>query len=176
MADIELSLFTCPRYTGGLRLTPAGCASMYRRGKLVTDPYDTAAQCRGCPIGAEHAGEALSVPILWRRACVRCGSTGKRLVLGGTLCVSCYNRQREIETGNYRRGVPPQNVALRAATVVVSIDLMPRQITAANSLEAMLRIAKENPNTGIQAVSFCQQMPWAASCHRKIQLSLLPGL
>jgi hypothetical protein len=48
--------FTCPKLPGGLHLARAACANLYQRGKRA-DPWETAHHCRGCMIGARHAGE-----------------------------------------------------------------------------------------------------------------------
>jgi hypothetical protein len=56
--------------------------------------------------------------VLYRTACVRCRRDGCqagsrlvgrfRLVRGRTLCVSCYNREREVLHGANAKGAPPK--------------------------------------------------------------------
>lgn len=86
--------------------------------------------CVGCPTGRQHA-QAFSpdgatpdpkrVASRWEAralvACVRCGRDGTtagtrlvgrfRLVRSHTLCVSCYNREREFLHGKNAKGAPP---------------------------------------------------------------------
>ncbi|NPT60336.1 hypothetical protein [Paraburkholderia elongata] len=95
--------------------------------------------CVGCPVGQRHA-EALSLDDAkpdskrgvsrWDSRpsgqCVRCGRRVLRLVLGHTLCPSCYNRQREFLHGRNSKGGTPQKWAgLRQAHV--EIDLHGKQ-------------------------------------------------
>jgi hypothetical protein len=90
--------------------------------------------CIGCPVGVVHAGgqEAVSAPSTSLESgsalsstasalCSRCRRNptdaskyrstrqGKvRLVRDGELCVSCYNRGREVEKGKNARGTRPR--------------------------------------------------------------------
>lgn len=110
-ADAEL--FTCLRHTGNLRLTPAACAGMWRRGRRA-GPIDLVHKCRGCPIGARNAGikEAeiestlTSDQIAAAGTCIRCGKPSQRLI-GRTLCVSCFNRCSEWLRGYNAKGTFP---------------------------------------------------------------------
>ena len=51
----DLVMFTCPEY--GARLSTVACAKRWSRADRyrpgVGDPYE---RCRGCPLGARHAG------------------------------------------------------------------------------------------------------------------------
>lgn len=101
--------------------------------------------CVGCPTGRQHA-QALSpahatsdlMRGVSRRetraplACVRCGRNGTtagtrllgrfRLVRGKTLCVSCYNREREFLHGkNAKGGTPVKWSGLREAHVEIDL-------------------------------------------------------
>jgi len=64
--------------------------------------------CRVCPIGAVHAGEtdASLSPLRGTKTCSRCALGTTRLI-GGWLCVSCYNREREMRIGRNARGKAP---------------------------------------------------------------------
>jgi hypothetical protein len=109
----ETELFTCPKHVGNLRLTPGACAGMWRRGRRAGQ-YDLARICRGCPIGAGHAGidpanieaEVLADQVATATSCIRCGRPAKRLI-GLTICVSCSNRSLEWLKGENRRGTFP---------------------------------------------------------------------
>src|SRR5258708_28475715 len=94
--------------------------------------------CVDCPTGRQHA-DALSLGKQAEDAptsCVRCGRSGRcrgerlvgrfRLVRGNTLCVSCYNREREFVRGRNAKGAPPVKWSgLREAHV--EIDLHGKQ-------------------------------------------------
>ncbi len=117
-SDPLLSLFECPRHPGGLRLLPKACATMWR-GAKGAEPWDRLFPCRGCAIGATHAGEAPPPPEPGDdgRKCCFCGRTDQRLVCK-TLCVSCANRILELLRGRYRRDAPPGlGARLRCFTV-----------------------------------------------------------
>ena len=64
--------------------------------------------CRGCPIGAAHAGqaEATTSRLFAMSICARCDSGATRLIRGH-LCVSCYNREREYLKGRNAKGNKP---------------------------------------------------------------------
>lgn len=96
-------LFTCPRHPGGLRLTQTACAALWLRGRAV-ERLDASSLCHGCPVGARNAQGPEKAPSPLRRACACCGDTERRFVPSSGLCISCYNRQREILRGRDRRG------------------------------------------------------------------------
>jgi hypothetical protein len=64
--------------------------------------------CKGCSLGAEHAGHKQSVqaPVT---ACCRCGEPSIRRMIGG-LCLSCKNREYEVVKGRNGKGAPPRPV------------------------------------------------------------------
>ncbi len=105
---MTLDTFVCHRHCGGLTLTPGACAGLWHRGKTAT-PLDAAWPCRGCATGAGHAGEPASgsQAVAPDTVCVRCGTVGRRMIRSQGICVSCYNREREIALGQDRRGKPP---------------------------------------------------------------------
>lgn len=103
-------LFDCPRQPGGLRLTPAACARLWTRGRTAT-PEEAVYACCGCPIGAQHARDPDPAPLVPPPICPRCGRScgpGRRLIAARGICISCYNREREIERGRDRRGHTPR--------------------------------------------------------------------
>lgn len=93
------ALFTCPRRDGNLRLTEHACAQSFlkRQG-------DQHHPCHRCEIGAGHAGASLQPER--GTACAWCGNSGR--LIFSCICVSCFNRCREIVTGKFRRGKPPK--------------------------------------------------------------------
>lgn len=98
-------MFRCEKRKASIRLTL--CATMWTEGnrKSCDDRYWL---CRGCSIGAQHAGvgDATMSPLYATPICGRCGSGATRLI-GGHLCVSCYNRSREWIKGRNARGNAP---------------------------------------------------------------------
>lgn len=113
--------FECARY--GLMSTSA-CSRNFtdapaaiKRGRLQ--------HCIGCALGRRHAGipdDPVPAPerssLVYRIACVRCRRDGRsessriigrlRLVRSHTICVSCYNREREIRIGQNAKGARPK--------------------------------------------------------------------
>lgn len=76
--------------------------------------------CVQCPIGQHHAGEQ---GMRVHRAkptgvCVRCERRTTRRMLGHGICISCYNRQREVLRGRNGKGVRPL-LQLYAADVLI---------------------------------------------------------
>jgi len=107
-----LELFTCPKYPGELRLTSRACAQSWRKA-LHPVPGEPAAICHGCTIGAEYAGESVAACRTddgLNQLCVRCTRYASRFVFG-VVCVSCYNREREIAINRNARGKPPVRLA-----------------------------------------------------------------
>ena len=96
--------FSCERMRATLSVQ--ACADNWRRGHYDGDL--SRQLCKGCEIGAMHAGEAGASrsPLLSTRICGRCHSTGMRLI-HKHLCVSCYNRDREVRLGRNAKGSPP---------------------------------------------------------------------
>lgn len=96
--------FACERLRATLSV-PA-CAGNWRRGHYDGD--QARQRCKGCAIGAMHAGEegASQSPLLGTPICGRCHRTSTRLI-HRHLCPSCYNRQREVLVGKNGKGTPP---------------------------------------------------------------------
>ena len=127
--------FTCARYG---TMSPGSCARNYtdapnqvKSGRL--------AGCVGCPIGRQHAGvdiqsaKAVGDPTTqtYRPVCLRCRRSGRdstsrliarmRLIRGHTICVSCYNREREVLHGKNSKGAPPRKWAGLYVTQVSTV-------------------------------------------------------
>lgn len=88
--------------------------------------------CDRCPVGAFHASESgvdAGGASSWidGLSCVRCGRlpghvTRPRLV-GGLVCVSCFNRARESRVGHNAKGRPPKKTSvIRFAVGVITAE------------------------------------------------------
>jgi hypothetical protein len=125
-------LVACARKA--LRLTAPACAKFWTLSNPVAPPaWDGRFVCHGCPAGAARAGVALDPMQALRDSlasiCPRCRCTCTRII-NRRLCVSCYNRDREVRCGRNRKGQPPRRVASRLfACRLVAVEAgVPRQI------------------------------------------------
>lgn len=134
-----------------MTLTPAGCARLWlsAQGNPPPQPWEGRAACRGCPVGAlaagqrpEHSTEAIDQ---LRHVCARCGKVCDRII-GGRLCVSCYNRDREAALGRNARGKRPELAdRLHPASIIVQRGNLPHTIhygAVLNMEEVLLSSAK----------------------------------
>lgn len=104
--------FACVRLHATLPVR--ACASMWHQANDAAD--DRRITCRGCPVGAGHAGihNASLSPIFGILICGRCHSGATRLICG-SLCVSCKNREYELVRGRNARGQYPSRLKPLAA-------------------------------------------------------------
>ena len=96
-------------------LSPSACAANWaakRDGSI----------CCGCSLGALHAGHPDAPPPASLRTCCRCGIPARKIV-GGTLCLSCYNRTRECELHKNRKGLHPWRTGDVLRKVVAAIQV-----------------------------------------------------
>ncbi len=120
-----LKFFLCATFRAVL--SQKGCGSRWREAQSATGrEAERYAACRGCPIGAAHAGEQHVRYSRWYKVqvCPRCHKGGMRMI-GNRLCVSCYNRDRELKVGRNGRGNKPVELMARAPRmyqVTVKID------------------------------------------------------
>lgn len=142
--------FDCPY--GVAMLSVTSCAQLYleamspkglREGLRIS--------CRACPVGAAHAGVpsevASSSRFLGVLYCSRCHGDARRLIRG-SICVSCYNREREVLIGkNAKGGKPIYGKLVGSATVACVIDdgkktQVRRMDKVASRLEAVLSVLR----------------------------------
>lgn len=100
--------FRCERRKASIRLTL--CSEMWTAGHAKDAP-ERYLQCRGCQVGAKHAGaeEATMSPLYAKQVCGRC-CVGSTRLIGKHLCPSCYNRERELLVGRNARGNVPSTL------------------------------------------------------------------
>ncbi|WP_295443001.1 hypothetical protein [uncultured Thiodictyon sp.] len=155
--------FVCPRYPGDLRLSTSACASMWQEGRTAL-AWGRRFRCRGCALGAAHAGGAVALPAAPpERECLRCGAAARRLIRR-QICLSCYNRERELLTGHYRRGQPPAGLFITRLQVLVAGMSAPVEVSVASPIEALRLVARRLPGRGLFAVSPVERPLWAAPC------------
>lgn len=98
-------VFRCEALSASI--TVKSCAGMWTQAN-AGEPVERLWRCKGCKLGAEHAGagDVAMNPLRGVELCVRCSRTDLRLIWG-LWCVSCYNRGAEAKKGRNARGVPP---------------------------------------------------------------------
>lgn len=99
---VDGDYFECTPYRGTFSVD--ACAKNWRSARGTVENCNRIL-CRECDIGALHAG-ALPVREVARHMCARCGRTDQRLIRGA-ICVSCYNRERELLIGMNAKGSYP---------------------------------------------------------------------
>lgn len=147
--------FACERLRANL--STASCADRWKLAQEKGAP-DRLAQCRGCKIGAEHAGVELveSNPLYSRNVCTRCHRPADRLI-HDELCPSCYNRGREFVLGRNAKGTRPVKtsslhpVTLRIAAAGRVSDR--HSALALDATEAVVAVLRSTP--GVVAFAFC---------------------
>jgi hypothetical protein len=104
----DVPFFTCGRLHASL--TVPSCAARWR---TAANPHaERYSACRACPVGAAHSGvaNASQSPIRGALVCSRC-QRGQMRLIRANLCVSCYNREREVVKGRNARGMIPTKLA-----------------------------------------------------------------
>ncbi|WP_124596249.1 hypothetical protein [Burkholderia stagnalis] len=134
-----LFTFRCERLRADL--TASACARSHAERSALA--------CVGCAIGRKHADDAgiASAPVAKRTAlgsgqvdygrfapvggCVRCGRTYSRadrsfkplrLVRAHTICVSCFNREKEVEHGANAKGAKPRKWTLLLRPTLLELE------------------------------------------------------
>jgi hypothetical protein len=119
--------FDCPTFRCTARqatLSVKGCAGLFTAAQSAKGvDADRFAPCRGCVIGAGHAG----VPVTYfghlydTMICPRCGNGTTRMI-HGRICINCYNREREVRVGKNARGSVPKKLKLRPVSLGYAVD------------------------------------------------------
>lgn len=112
MADLLPGVrhFMCTKLKSTLSVE--SCADRYRKANADAPESDRYFTCRNCPIGAAHGGHTAPNTHKFRgmTICGRCHRGSTRLI-GRHLCISCYNRSRELVLGRNAKGTAPVNLA-----------------------------------------------------------------
>ena len=116
--------FDCSRW--GACLSVSTCAGMWKSANGPTRPLPESRlyRCHRCEVGGSHAGQPAETgnELFGKRICDRCHRLSSRII-HGELCVSCYNREREVIIGKNGRGAPPvKHPPLSPRRVLVSVD------------------------------------------------------
>ncbi len=141
-------------------LSTRACASLYKQAMSPRGlDHGLRPQCRGCSIGARHTGivpeTASTSQFLGQLICSRCQESTRRLIRK-SICVSCYNREREVMLGkNAKGGVPINCRRVSSATLAcliggVSSIKVRRFDRVSSRLEAVLSMMRMET----QALSF----------------------
>jgi hypothetical protein len=138
-------------------MSTAACAKNYKAA-----PADAKSGrlcgCIGCSVGSEHAGVSIPAPgISDDVVCSRClrsasqmreSSVGMRLVRG-TICVSCYNREKEVIRGRNAKGTPPRKWARLFPAGIGYVSggsfCVTKLPLVAHRVEAMLTVMRRAP-------------------------------
>lgn len=156
-------LIRCDRLAA--TLTATSCAARYRLAEepaRLLDPADPYNRCRRCPTGAIQAGEPLldANPLYHARLCIRCRGQASRLI-GGELCPSCYNRQREWLIGRNAKGTRPTMAPLQPRRLHFLADGQPQDRLVprtADTIEAVVAVMRSV--AGAIVIGFQGRRPW----------------
>lgn len=152
--------FKCPNL--GATLAVERCKTMYQTAKTAkVDVWLRMEKCRGCSVGAEHCGEKPVIKndfTLGKMICVRCHEFASRLTRQGT-CISCYNRQAEVERGRNGKGGKPKPFEIfwslppnQCKTVLIHrvsltvVGGITEHMLAATTLESVLTVLRRDPS------------------------------
>lgn len=147
--------FDCP-YGVGMLSTNA-CSRMYQEAMSPKGLKEgRRINCRACPVGALHAGVPTALASASRFLgvgyCSRCHGDANRLIRG-SICVSCYNREREVLIGkNAKGGIPVFGKAVGTTVLACLIDggkstQVRRMDKVASRLEGVLSVLRSESKT-----------------------------
>lgn len=111
------------------------------RAAVLADHAHGLATCSRCPLGALHAGgtHVQRSEHYGAAVCPRCGCGTTRMI-GNRVCVSCYNREREVSSGKNARGNKPERLAAIHAIglrLVVDRSFTPIESRATSTAEVV---------------------------------------
>lgn len=150
--DCPGRFFACEKLSA--TLTTASCEKRWRAANdkhRKYDPCDPLQRCKGCALGATHAGDGdtVSGPFYGAQICSRCHRPSPRLI-HRRLCPSCINREYELIKGRNGKGSRPiKAAALQRLGVTYSERNKVRtysQPYALDMVELMVSVMKSNPS------------------------------
>jgi hypothetical protein len=123
-------------------MSQRGCGARWRDAQDATG-YDAERLnvCRGCSIGAAHAGEqhVHHSNLYGASICPACRKGAMRIIHNRT-CVNCYNRRREMRAGKNGRGNAPIELLRRPLHTVefaVAIDGDVRRVRMSECIDRL---------------------------------------
>lgn len=93
-------------------MSVSSCGARWEKANSTDVDADRFHTCRRCVVGATHAGRVDHNPSPFRgmTICGRCHRGSSRLI-GKHLCISCFNRARELRIGRNSKGTKPRKLA-----------------------------------------------------------------
>lgn len=154
---VQGKYFDCPSGMG--MLSADSCGKAYREamsqlglreGRRVT--------CRACHIGALHSGApagATNSRFLGSLCCARC-HVGARRLIRNSICVSCYNREREMLIGKNAKGnAPIHGKHIRSVMVMCFTEKLKKvRIQKADRVTGYLEVMLSTIRVESSSVSF----------------------
>ena len=135
---VDFELFTCPYQPGELRLSTSACANQFRQARAKKpEPWSPLVTCRGCELGAQHAGVAISVVNAGQvqkelsGRCTRCYQRAHRMI-HARLCPSCYNRGREWIVNRNARGCVPVEIPPLVSVEIAIVNISTKRLCHIN--------------------------------------------
>jgi hypothetical protein len=147
MGDVP-EMMRCDRLQ--MTLSRPGCARLWEAAaRKRPEAWEGRAACRNCSIGAANAGKKVDPSTVAldeiRMVCSRCTRTASRLI-NNELCVSCYNRHREVLVGRNAKGHRPLLADVLHRQIIAVIerdgDRMVRSSLAVGAAELMIAAAR----------------------------------
>lgn len=147
--------FTCDRYHAAISID--ACSLNWKAANIHNS--ELRAKCKSCSVGASHAGaiDTNMSPFRGSQICARCHKTTNRLIgksSACSICVSCYNRQREMLIGKNAKGTAPVKLqALYPRSIRVQVGCDTKTVSAPLSVDTEELIIGVLRNA-IQSVKF----------------------
>ena len=137
-----------------MTLSRPGCARLWLSANGNPEnrpkPWEGRSACIVCPVGAANAGRVQS-PVAGavdalRLICPRCERLAQRLI-HKRLCISCYNREREVRIGRNAKGGRPHLTDRLGGVAIAVTDCIGatrvRAVEAVSAAEAMIAAARK---------------------------------
>lgn len=142
-------------------LSTKACAGFFAEATSARGlDWDMRVQCRVCPIGAKHSGispvDASASRFLGKLICSRCQEFTRRLIRK-SICVSCYNREREVLIGKNAKGTAPVHCAKVSSTIIackfgddpsMKVRRVDRVVSRIEAILSVLRTEKHTVSFG----------------------------